>query len=88
MEEVIPVAFLPQNHALAVAIMSYNGRVDFGLLADYDAIPDLDELAGDFAAARDELVAAAKAHGNGDGGGGKGNGRSAPKRKPRATAAS
>src|SRR3954452_14068483 len=27
LEEVFPVAFLPQNHALAVAIMSYNGRV-------------------------------------------------------------
>ena len=26
LEEVFPVAFLPQNHALAVAIMSYNGR--------------------------------------------------------------
>ena len=36
MEEIFPVAFLPQNHALAVAIMSYNGRIGFGLLADYD----------------------------------------------------
>ena len=26
LEEVFPVAFLPQNHALAVAIMSYNGQ--------------------------------------------------------------
>ena len=24
--------------------MSYNGRVDFGLLADYDAMPDLDDV--------------------------------------------
>ena len=36
LEEVYPVAFLPQNHSLAVAIMSYNGKVGFGLLADYD----------------------------------------------------
>ena len=25
--------------------MSYNGRLDFGLLADYDAMPDLEDLA-------------------------------------------
>ncbi len=46
MEEVFPVAFLPQNHALAVAIMSYNGKVGFGLLADYDSMEDV-ELIGD-----------------------------------------
>jgi WS/DGAT/MGAT family acyltransferase len=45
LEELIPIAFLPDNHALAIAIMSYNGRLDFGLLADYDAMPDLDDLA-------------------------------------------
>ncbi|HET8673620.1 MAG TPA: wax ester/triacylglycerol synthase family O-acyltransferase [Thermoleophilaceae bacterium] len=45
LEELIPIAFLPENHALAVAIMSYNGRLDFGLLADYDAMSDLDDLA-------------------------------------------
>jgi diacylglycerol O-acyltransferase / wax synthase len=44
MEEIVPIAFLPDNHALAIAIMSYNGKVDFGLLADYDAMPDLEEL--------------------------------------------
>ena len=42
MEEIVPVAFLPENHALAIAIMSYNGKVDFGLLGDYDAMPDID----------------------------------------------
>ena len=36
----------PENHALAVAIMSYNGKVDFGLLGDYDAMPDLEEFGG------------------------------------------
>ena len=45
MEELVPIAFLPENHALAMAIMSYNGKVDFGLLGDYDAMPDLDDLA-------------------------------------------
>ena len=42
MEEIFPVAFLPQNHALAVAIMSYNGRIGFGLLADYDSVEDVE----------------------------------------------
>jgi diacylglycerol O-acyltransferase / wax synthase len=44
MLELVPIAFLPENHALAVAIMSYNGKMDFGLLADYDAIPDIDAI--------------------------------------------
>jgi diacylglycerol O-acyltransferase len=44
LEEVFPVAFLPQNHALAVAIMSYNGKVGFGLLADYDSMEDIEEI--------------------------------------------
>jgi diacylglycerol O-acyltransferase / wax synthase len=61
LQDLYPVAFLPENHALAVAIMSYNGALDFGLLADYDAIPDLDELAAAFAEARDEMVEAARA---------------------------
>jgi len=45
LEELVPMAFLPEDHALAVAIMSYNGRLDFGLLADYDAMPDLEDFA-------------------------------------------
>ena len=46
MLEIVPIAFLPENHALAIAIMSYNGKVDFGLLGDYDAMPDLEEFGG------------------------------------------
>jgi diacylglycerol O-acyltransferase len=45
LEEVFPVAFLPQNHTLAVAIMSYNGKVGFGLLADYDSMEDVEAVA-------------------------------------------
>ena len=44
MEEIVPIAFLPENHALAIAIMSYNGKLDFGLLGDYDAMPDIDTV--------------------------------------------
>jgi WS/DGAT/MGAT family acyltransferase len=44
MERVFPVAFLPENHALAVAIMSYNGEMNFGLLGDFDALPDIESI--------------------------------------------
>jgi len=45
LEEVFPVAFLPENHALAVAIISYNGKIGFGMLADYDSVEDVEEIA-------------------------------------------
>jgi WS/DGAT/MGAT family acyltransferase len=60
LEDLFPVAFLPENHALAVAIMSYNGGLDFGLLADYDAVPDLDELGEMFESSLAELLTAAR----------------------------
>jgi WS/DGAT/MGAT family acyltransferase len=63
MLEIVPVAFLPENHALAVAIMSYNGKVDFGLLADYDAMPDLDSFAEHLEESLAELLAAARTAG-------------------------
>jgi diacylglycerol O-acyltransferase / wax synthase len=61
MEEIFPVAFLPQNHVLAVAIMSYNGRIGFGLLADYDSVEDADEIADGIATSLAELEEAAAA---------------------------
>jgi diacylglycerol O-acyltransferase / wax synthase len=72
MERIVPIAFLPENHALAIAIMSYNGKVDFGLLGDHDAMPDLDAV-GDYlgeslaelrAAARKASASAASANGS------------------------
>jgi len=44
MVQAFPVAFLPENHALAIAIMSYNGQMNFGLLGDFDALPDIDSI--------------------------------------------
>src|SRR3954452_12058534 len=58
--EVFPVAFLPRDHALAIAIMSYNGRMSFGLLGDYDALPDIDDVAEGIEASIGELVAFAR----------------------------
>jgi diacylglycerol O-acyltransferase / wax synthase len=60
MESIVPIAFLPENHALAVAIMSYNGKIDFGLLADYDAMPDVDAFATHLEESLAELLAAAR----------------------------
>jgi diacylglycerol O-acyltransferase / wax synthase len=61
LEDVFPVAFLPENHALAIAIMSYNGRINFGLLGDYDALPDIGRIGDGIEASLAELVALAGA---------------------------
>ncbi len=55
-----PVAFLPENHALAIAIMSYNGQMNFGLLGDYDSLPDIDLLGETIAAELAKLVTLAR----------------------------
>jgi diacylglycerol O-acyltransferase / wax synthase len=59
MLDVFPVAFLPKGHALAVAIMSYNGGLNFGLLGDFDALPDLEHFADGLRESLAELVALA-----------------------------
>ena len=54
-----PVAFLAGDRALAVAAMSYNGSVDFGLIGDYDQLADIDVVAEGLRDALAELVSAA-----------------------------
>ena len=71
LEDLFPVAFLPENHALAIAIMSYNGGIDYGLLGDYDALPDIDVIAEGIDEALQELLAIAS-----------GDDRPAPGRRP------
>ena len=61
LQDFFPVAFLPENHALAMAIMSYNGRVDFGLLADYDTMEDVVTIADGIDESLAELEEAASA---------------------------
>ncbi|HWH43267.1 MAG TPA: wax ester/triacylglycerol synthase family O-acyltransferase [Thermoleophilaceae bacterium] len=56
LREAFPMVPLAQNQGLGIAIMSYNGRINFGLVGDFDVVPDLDELAHDV---RDELSALA-----------------------------
>jgi WS/DGAT/MGAT family acyltransferase len=60
MLKAIPVAFLPENHALAIAIMSYNGQMNFGLLGDFDALPDIDSIGEDIAEELSNLVSLAR----------------------------
>jgi diacylglycerol O-acyltransferase len=58
--DVFPMAFLPKDHALAIAIISYNGRMNFGLLGDYDALPDIEVIADGIRASLDELLGLAR----------------------------
>jgi diacylglycerol O-acyltransferase / wax synthase len=46
-----------------VAIMSYDGGMDFGLLGDYDAMPDLERLGEMLSESLAELLEAAAASG-------------------------
>jgi diacylglycerol O-acyltransferase / wax synthase len=59
MQDMIPMVPLAPNQAFGVAIMSYNGGINFGLVGDYDVMYDLDDLAHDFEHALAELAAAA-----------------------------
>lgn len=54
-ERIFPLAFLAAGHLLTVGIVSYNGQVNFGLVADSDGLPDLDALASDFTDSMEEL---------------------------------
>jgi len=54
-QQVVPLGFLTPGHALTVAVLSYEDKLSFGLLADPDAIDDLDQLAGDIEAGFEAL---------------------------------
>jgi WS/DGAT/MGAT family acyltransferase len=56
-----PMVPLAKRQAVCVGIMSYNGQINFGLIGDYDAMPNLDRLAGDLDNAISELAAVAEA---------------------------
>jgi diacylglycerol O-acyltransferase len=61
MEAVIPMVPLAKKQAVCVGIMSYNGQINFGLIGDFDAMTDLDQLAADLRASIEELAEAAGA---------------------------
>ncbi|HEY1359162.1 MAG TPA: wax ester/triacylglycerol synthase family O-acyltransferase [Thermoleophilaceae bacterium] len=59
LREVFPAVPLnPRNQALSVGILSYDGRVGFGLLADRDALPDVAEAGAAIDAALATLASA------------------------------
>ena len=59
LEDIFPVGFLPPKQALFVAIMSYNGGMNFGLLADYDSMDDIEVIAEGIERALADLASAA-----------------------------
>jgi WS/DGAT/MGAT family acyltransferase len=54
-----PMVPLATGQGLGIALMSYNGRLDFGLVGDYELLWDIDELAEDIRDALGELAEAA-----------------------------
>jgi diacylglycerol O-acyltransferase / wax synthase len=87
LEAVYPMVPLTENTALGIAIMSYNGQLNFGLTADYDALADVETLAEELRSAIEELVAAAQQAGGagpGNGAGAEFSGSSSPRPAVRA----
>ena len=59
MLDVFPMVPLATNQRLGIALMSYNGAINFGLIGDYDTMPDLEDVAGHLAESLQELADAA-----------------------------
>jgi WS/DGAT/MGAT family acyltransferase len=60
LEAIYPfVPLSPQNHALSIGVLSYDGGVFFGLTGDRDLLSDLELFAADLEAALAEQAAAA-----------------------------
>jgi diacylglycerol O-acyltransferase / wax synthase len=47
LQRLYPVVPLARKQALGIAVMSYDGMLGFGLLADYDSVPELEQIAKD-----------------------------------------
>lgn len=58
LREIYPVVPLAAGQSIAVGVTSYDGQVYYGLNADWDAVPDVDVLAGLLAESIDELTEA------------------------------
>jgi hypothetical protein len=59
LEAVFPMVPLAKRQGVCFGIMSYNGQVNFGLVGDYDAMPDLEQLSRDLEFSIGELFEAA-----------------------------
>jgi len=60
LREVHPLVPLAAQHAVGVAIVSYDGNAFFGIVADRDTVPDLEVMVAAMNAARVELLEAAR----------------------------
>ncbi len=60
MREIYPFVPLAAEHAVAIAIFSYNGSVTFGISADSESTPDIDVLACGIESGLEELRALAR----------------------------
>lgn len=56
MSEIYAAVPLTGSRALSIAVTSYNGAVSFGVVADHEAVPDLDVLAQCINESAEELV--------------------------------
>jgi diacylglycerol O-acyltransferase / wax synthase len=54
-----PMVPLAKNQAMGVALLSYDGAINFGIVGDYDLLWDLDELGADLQDSLEELASAA-----------------------------
>lgn len=59
--EVAGLVPLAAEHGVGVAILSYDGHVTFGLIADHDTVPDLNVLRDGIEESLDELLVLARA---------------------------
>jgi WS/DGAT/MGAT family acyltransferase len=51
-----PMVPLAAGQALGIALLSYDGKINFGIVGDYDMVWDIDELADDVRASLAELA--------------------------------
>jgi diacylglycerol O-acyltransferase / wax synthase len=59
MVDPFPMVPLAKNQALGVALLSYDGHINFGLVGDFDLLWDIDDLARDVEESLAELAAEA-----------------------------
>jgi diacylglycerol O-acyltransferase / wax synthase len=59
--ETFPMVPLAKRQSVCFGIMSYDGTINFGITADYDAMPDLEALADDLESSLAELSEAVPA---------------------------
>jgi diacylglycerol O-acyltransferase / wax synthase len=57
--ESFPMVPLAKNQGIGIALLSYMGKINFGLVGDYDVMWDLDEFAEDVESSLEELAGAA-----------------------------